>query len=349
VGEGRRSGSDRTTTDQPTGRRLTVPEAAEALGISEDAVRSRIKRGTLETEHEGTRVFVVLGGDDRPTDRARPTQRPDARDELVDEMRERIVYLERQVEEEREARRRADTLLARLMDRVPELEAPSEAPTEARASSVSPGPSDNPTQTHEDARGTAELSKPRFFRWVYLFFAVVLAAISTFGLTYYGAPLVIAALAFSLLVVGFIRGLIRGHKDGVPFRQGWRTEALIGAIVGMVLFVAAWVQQSILLRNMLRDLGSSVQFSDSLLLLWLTGYVLLQYGIVPPLFYVSGFALGNAFVPRNTSETRGTAALGSQDRKHRDPVLWGFLGVVLASVISAAATIGAAAFFGNAT
>jgi hypothetical protein len=128
VGEGRtESGVDQAVTDQAAGRKLTVPEAAEALVISADAVRSRIKRGTLATVREGGRVFVVLGAVDRPTDRALPTNLPSP-DLLYQEMQERIRYLETQVEEEREARRRADTLLARLMDRLPELEAPSESP-----------------------------------------------------------------------------------------------------------------------------------------------------------------------------------------------------------------------------
>jgi tRNA(Met) C34 N-acetyltransferase TmcA len=111
-----------------------VAEAAEALGISDDAVRSRIKRGTLETVREGGRVFVVGGRTtDRPTAQAHPTDRA-SEERLYQEMQARIAYLERQVEEEREARRRADTLLARLMDRMPEIEAPQEE-QEARESS----------------------------------------------------------------------------------------------------------------------------------------------------------------------------------------------------------------------
>ena len=126
MGEARReSGGDHAATDQTTGRRLSVSEAAEALGISGDAVRSRIKRGTLPTVREGGRVFVVLGAADRPNAQAQPTSVP-GEDRLYREMQERIRYLENQVEEEREARRRADTLLARLMDRLPELESPSE-------------------------------------------------------------------------------------------------------------------------------------------------------------------------------------------------------------------------------
>jgi hypothetical protein len=125
VGEGRReSDGDQAATDQTTGRKLPVPEAAEALRISADAVRSRIKRGTLPTVREGGRVFVVLGAADRPTAQAQATDQA-GEQRLYQEMRERIGYLERQVEEEREARRRADTLLAQLMQRIPELEAPA--------------------------------------------------------------------------------------------------------------------------------------------------------------------------------------------------------------------------------
>ncbi len=133
----------RHTADQPTDRktdrlRLTVPEAAKALGISPEAVRNRLSRRTLDSEKVDGTVHVLIDRDMvRHTD-DRPNGTPDdgsadmsgytARDELVDELKDRIHYLERQVEEEREARRRADTLLARLMDRVPELEAPAPTP-----------------------------------------------------------------------------------------------------------------------------------------------------------------------------------------------------------------------------
>src|SRR5215211_5088853 len=112
---------------------MSVPEAAEVLGITADAVRSRIKRGTLPNVREAGRVFVVVEGADRPTAQAQPTNRP-GEDRHYQEMQARITYLEHQVEEEREARRRADTLLARLMDRMPELEAPAEAPSDATGS-----------------------------------------------------------------------------------------------------------------------------------------------------------------------------------------------------------------------
>ena len=141
---------DRTRTDRPTVRaRLTVSRAAEVLGISAEAVRQRIKRGTIpHTKTDGT-VYVFVETDsmrqyaDTTTDRTsdstsdRTGDRTEERAELVEELRDRIAYLERQVEEEREARRRADTLMARLMDRVPEIEPPAtQEPPGARESAM---------------------------------------------------------------------------------------------------------------------------------------------------------------------------------------------------------------------
>jgi hypothetical protein len=105
-----------------------LKEAAAELGISKDAVRQRIRRGTLRSDKgEDGRVYVYLDPSMYAVHDDAPERRSEARDhDLVDELRDRVSYLERQVEEEREARRRADTLLARLMDRVPELEAPQE-------------------------------------------------------------------------------------------------------------------------------------------------------------------------------------------------------------------------------
>ena len=70
--------TDAHPTDQTTDRRVTVAQAAVLLGLSEDAVRSRLKRGTLgkEKDADGT-VFVVMGANGRPglptTNADRPT------------------------------------------------------------------------------------------------------------------------------------------------------------------------------------------------------------------------------------------------------------------------------------
>ena len=95
--------------------RLTMSEAAKVLNTSRDAIRMRVRRGSLASElgEDGKRYVYVEP--DRDGDR----DGDDHHDLLYSEMRERIAYLERQVEEEREARRRADMLLARLVERVP--------------------------------------------------------------------------------------------------------------------------------------------------------------------------------------------------------------------------------------
>ena len=134
-------GADRTgrpgPTDQGTGqapgRRLTVPEAASALGISADAVRSRIKRGTLRAEREGGRVFIVLGSPDR----AQPTNRPGATDQPTDDLREQVRYLREQLRREQEAHAEARRIIAGLVQRVPAIEAPTGSPSPG---SDAPGP-----------------------------------------------------------------------------------------------------------------------------------------------------------------------------------------------------------------
>jgi hypothetical protein len=123
VGERRRPQSN-ASNPTPSGRRLTVHDAARTLGISEDAVRMRVKRGTLDAEREGGRLFVLLEAD--------PTTEPtaDPRAELTAELRDRVRYLEGIITTRDEEIRRRDVIISQLTDRIPAIEAPSE-PREA--------------------------------------------------------------------------------------------------------------------------------------------------------------------------------------------------------------------------
>jgi hypothetical protein len=160
-------------TDEPqTNQRLTVAQAAASLGITEGAVRSRIKRGTLPTAREGGAVFVLLGGStsqaNQPPNADVPSdQSPlDFMREMMELTQERIRYLEHQVEEEREARRRADMLLARLVERIPELEAPTSgeaAREDAPESPESHVPSETPTEATAEAQEPD--TRPWWQRW----------------------------------------------------------------------------------------------------------------------------------------------------------------------------------------
>lgn len=124
-------------------RRVPLREGAQLLGVSKDAVRQRIRRGTIRSEKgEDGRVYVYVDASPDAVhgqDQATHGDSSAGTDLVVDELRDRIRYLERQVEEERNARYRADELLARLMDRVPQLEPPSEPPGEPTAATVEPG------------------------------------------------------------------------------------------------------------------------------------------------------------------------------------------------------------------
>src|SRR5687767_6494316 len=141
--------------------RYTVPEAAQVLGISPEAVRNRLSRGTLRSEKVEGRVHVLLA---RP-DRSQPIGdvSTDIPTDIVEELRDRIRYLERQVEEERDARRRADTLLARMMDRLPELEAPSDE----RESPQTVEEEHDRAETHPDAPGAQEGAQKAWWRRIF--------------------------------------------------------------------------------------------------------------------------------------------------------------------------------------
>ncbi len=113
---------------KPTDRRHTVAQAADQLGISSDAIRSRIKRGTLRTEREGGTVYVLLDdqpGKDQPTTDETANQPTDPRDELIAVLREQLAA-------EREANRENRRLLLAALERpVRELEAAGRSPGRA--------------------------------------------------------------------------------------------------------------------------------------------------------------------------------------------------------------------------
>jgi hypothetical protein len=116
-----------------------VAEAADALGITVDAVRSRVKRGTIDHERKGGRVYVLLGADE-----ARPGHDQDTDQvsdqgarESEDRTAELITTLREQLQAERQSHAEARRLLAAALERIPpQLVAPSEV----RESDVSPEP-----------------------------------------------------------------------------------------------------------------------------------------------------------------------------------------------------------------
>ena len=121
---GRDPDASRLDTDE-TVEALTVPDAAERLGLSIDAVRMRLRRGTLQsTDIDGKKhVLVARSVSDetrRDTD-ATPTAQPSADATMVEQLRSEVAYLRQTLDAEIEARRRADHLVAGLIDERREL------------------------------------------------------------------------------------------------------------------------------------------------------------------------------------------------------------------------------------
>jgi hypothetical protein len=142
-------------------QRHTVKEAAEVLGTTVDAVRGRIRRGTLDSVKLDDVVYVLLDATnrERQSDKS-ATHAADTRQqiadqaELVGELRGQIDWLRREVE-------RKDTIIMQMAQRIPELEAPSE-------------PRDAPERGSEGTDGgemSPEQQEPAERRsWLYRFF-----------------------------------------------------------------------------------------------------------------------------------------------------------------------------------
>ena len=150
-------------------RRVPLVEAAQVLGVSKEAVRKRVQRGTLPSDvgEDGRRyVYLDAVGDDGPPGGLHgETWPPGAGGRHHDPREELIATLRDQLAEEREARRRADTIIAQLTQanatlaaRIPELE----APTEPREPSESAGePSDTPEPRPTTAEQQEQASRPQ--------------------------------------------------------------------------------------------------------------------------------------------------------------------------------------------
>ena len=116
--------------------RLTVAEAARRLEVTPDAIRKRIKRGTIRHDADAdgkTHVYVDTHPAvwrrvaDESRDKSADTYGDasldnvlEAKDETIAELRDHNHFLRRELE-------RKDAILLRMAERIPELEAAPEA------------------------------------------------------------------------------------------------------------------------------------------------------------------------------------------------------------------------------
>jgi hypothetical protein len=137
-------GENQTAPEQ---RRVTVAEAARLLGISAEAVRTRIRRGKFRSIKEGGTVYVLL---DQPEPHQTQTEHgpdTDQTDELLAELRDQVRFL-------REELARKDAILLRMAESIQQLEAPSEPPKAPQTATEQPDRVEGPAtgDAQEDAQ-----------------------------------------------------------------------------------------------------------------------------------------------------------------------------------------------------
>ena len=127
--------------------RLTVAEAAERLGVTQDAVRKRMARGTIRHVREDGRLYVYLDTFERASntiqdegqDTASKTVSYEGQDRYARSLEDQIEYLRAQLDAEREANRVNRRLLAAALERIPAIEASLDVPQAPESAPESSG------------------------------------------------------------------------------------------------------------------------------------------------------------------------------------------------------------------
>ena len=229
-------------------RRMTMREAADLLGVSKEAIRKRVVRGTLPSEmgEDGRRYVYVEAGRDLAAAEA-PTHEHDVHErdvlmsEMVEELHDELHYLREQLNQELE-RRSAEAKSFQLTIR--ELTSANASLTERlRALEL---PQQTPSENQEVATGGAEYDSnevPRDTEWStfvlpsveWLVFVAPIGpsvAAILFEVSLWGPAVVqlwfYAAVALALLptVIGYMYG--RYHAKSSRIRRAIR-ERKIGA------------------------------------------------------------------------------------------------------------------------
>ncbi len=163
-----------TPSGNPQRRRVNVDEAARVLGLSVDAIRKRVQRGTIPYEKDSAgRVTIILDAvetlqDEGETvqDKVQDTPGPEvdrlleAKDETIEELRARVRRLEKDLDSRSEELRRRDHLLAAALERIPAIEPPQtpEAPE-------SPSEEPDKVDTLDRPEGSQEGAERRSSWW----------------------------------------------------------------------------------------------------------------------------------------------------------------------------------------
>jgi hypothetical protein len=318
--------SDRRTNGDAsaTPRRVLVNEAAELLGISDGAVRQRIKRGALKSTHEGGRLYVLLY-DDPTADTDRPYDR------TIDRTSELIATLREQLQAERQAHAEARRIIAGLVERIPALEAPADAPEapetdEGEAERAEPRSS---TEGPQSASQRHSVVGPPLLREYAVAVFLSMLTILTYGLW---TRLPLSGISNALLGGSLILGLLVlpaffGFRLGRKLRslRFWRNVAPGGILVGLGNTIAVGAVLVIAVAYTL----SSVLFQ--------AGGVSGFSGLV----YMFSAIIGNAIQRRKQAQLmeERPSVSGTQGWTPRQQAFVGLAGTIISALVGLIGTI----------
>ena len=227
-------------------RRMTMREAADLLGVSKEAIRKRVVRGTLPSEmgEDGRRYVYVEARRDQAAAET-PTHEHDVHErdvlisEMVEEMHDELHYLREQLNQELERRsaeaksfqhtiRALTSANASLTERLRALEPPQGVPSVDQEVATD-GAGDDSKEVRLDAEWST-FAVPSV-EWL-VFVAPIGPSVAAilFEVSFWGPAVVqqwfYAAAAFALLptVIGFIYG--RYHAKSSRIRRAIREREI---------------------------------------------------------------------------------------------------------------------------
>jgi hypothetical protein len=131
--------------------RLTVAQAAAQLGVSQDAIRKRIRRNTIDYDQDPDgRIYVYVDSSEVVQDESSDA----SIERLVQVQHDDIEFLRRELETRTEEIRRRDSIIAALAQRLPEIEAPTEPRLTLENSTENEARVERPAGRQEVRRGT---------------------------------------------------------------------------------------------------------------------------------------------------------------------------------------------------
>jgi hypothetical protein len=225
-------------------RRMTMREAAGLLGVSKEAIRKRVVRGTLPSEvgEDGRRYVYIEAGSDVAATEAPTHERDVLISEMAEELHDELHYLREQLNQELERRsaeaksfqltiRELTSANASLTERLRALE-PSQGTPSVNQEVATDTSGDNPDQVPLDAEWSTFVVPS--VEWL-VFVAPIGPSVAAilFEVSLWGPAVVqrwfYAAAAFALLptVIGLIYG--RYHAKSSRIRRAIREREIEAA------------------------------------------------------------------------------------------------------------------------